>query len=251
MDSSNIYSTDIEMVMDFMKLSLAYDDKNISDKERFDIIKLQKAILELLPVAQSNRISTIYGILADIYRKNKKEYVDHTKKTLFVSPPHIGQYSQPTRVPCDNKQVVQITTRAPQGLTGVLPQGLIRSSQSQGLATIPQKSINLVQPQQNHELLEKQKEDHVIALFYRATCPACQRIMGDWLEFKRQHKDSNFTVIDYDSEKPENKQIFQFFKIEFVPTIFKLTFDAQDKKKITTKMNDEINLGNLQKFANF
>lgn len=230
MESTDIYNTDIEMVMDFMKLSLAYDDKNISDKERFDIIKLQKAILELLPVAQSNRMSSVYGMLADIYRRNKKEYTDYTKKPLFMSPVQIQtSIPMPVRQQArqDERQVVQITTRQP----FMIPQQ----------SKVPMDLISL----------QKKKEDHIIVLFYRSTCPACQKIMGDWLEFKRQHKDSAFTVIDYDSENPENKQIFQYFKIEFVPTIFKLMFDAQDKNKITTKMEGEINLANLHRFANF
>jgi len=66
------YNTDIEMVMDFMKLSLIFDDDKVSQKDRTDTLILQKSILELLPVAQSNRMSAAYDILRKIYRLNKK-----------------------------------------------------------------------------------------------------------------------------------------------------------------------------------
>jgi thiol-disulfide isomerase/thioredoxin len=187
MEATDIYKTDIEMVMDFMKLSMGFDNENISDKERYDIIKLQKAILELLPVAQSNRMSTVYGILADIYQKNKKEYTDR-------------------------------------------------------LSSHPDKHVMIT---------TKQKENRVIVLFYRPTCPACKKIMGHWKEFKRQHKDSNFTITEYNSENPDNREIFESFEIEFVPTIFKLAFDEKDNKRIKTKMNDKIDPDSLHRFAKF
>jgi len=196
-NNNNIYNTDIEMIMDFMKLSLIYDESK-SDKDRLDIIKLQKAILEILPVAQSYRMSTIYGLLADIYRKNKNYYIENSQSASM------------------------------------------------------KKSIFSHQLQRNtSNVLQKQKEDHVIILFYKSTCPACQKIMGDWLEFKRQSNNSNFTIIDCDSDKLENKQIFQYFKIEFVPTVLKLRFDVRSADNIVTKMNETINLDNLNKFAIF
>jgi thiol-disulfide isomerase/thioredoxin len=249
METANIYNTDIEMITDFMKLSLIYDNKNISDKERFDIIILQKSIIELLPVAQSNRMSTIYGILADIYRRNKTEIVNHTKKPLFASSSRNlmfdKQSDQNVQIPIPNTYESTAHKSYVQS-----PYMQISTRQHQRFNEIPSRST-MLENIPDRQVLKNQKEDHVIVLFYRSTCPACQKIMGDWIEFKRQHKDSNFSLIDYDNDNPDNKQIFQYFKIEFVPTIFKLTFDALDKNKITTKMNSEINLANLHSFVNF
>ncbi len=65
------YNTDIEMIMDFMKLSLAYD-KVSTYQDKKDILKLQQGVIELLPIAQSNRISSIHSIMNEIYNKNKE-----------------------------------------------------------------------------------------------------------------------------------------------------------------------------------
>lgn len=71
--SEETYSTDIEMVMDFLKLSIIFDKPKASNDNLAAILTLQKAIIELLPVAQSNRMSTIYAMMANIYRTNKRE----------------------------------------------------------------------------------------------------------------------------------------------------------------------------------
>ena len=182
--SSDQYNTDIEMVMDFMKLSLLFDDSNISQDDRIDVLKLQKSILELLPVAQSNRMSAAYDMLRNIYRQNKKEYIQqqYTKTKTLSSP-------------------------------------------------IPDK-----------------RNDHYILLFYKSLCPACKRIMDTWGRFKHQHMSSNFTIIDYDAMDPKNQGIFEQFKIESVPTIFKLKLDTTN---YIQKMMTDITLENLNNFANF
>lgn len=221
MESIDIYNTDIEMIMDFMKLSLAYDDKNMSDNDRFDIIKLQKAILELLPVAQSNRMSAVYGFVTEIYRKNKKEYVDSVKP-LLITP---------------SSSIVLESAVSPRATK------ILDRSQSGAKVLFDQRKES--------QYVQKQKEDHIIILFYKSTCPSSQRIMGDWFEFKRQHKDSPFTILDYDSNNPENIDIFRHFKVTFVPAVFKLTFDAKDKNNLATKMKDTITHDSLHKFAIF
>lgn len=73
LDSSEHYNNDIELVMDFMKLSLLFDNSTKNPSNLKEITKLQKDILELLPVAQSNRMSAVYDLLADIYRRNMNE----------------------------------------------------------------------------------------------------------------------------------------------------------------------------------
>jgi hypothetical protein len=64
------YNTDIQMIMDFLKLSFIIDDPKIGMNHKKQSIELQKALLELLPVAQSHRISAIYDILHKIYISN-------------------------------------------------------------------------------------------------------------------------------------------------------------------------------------
>lgn len=172
----NQYNTDIEMVMDFMKLSLIFDDDIVSHKERADILKLQRVLVELLPVAQSNRMSACYDILRKIYHKNKYEFMNPVKK-------------------------------------------------------IPDK-----------------RNDHYILLFYKSTCPASRHIMGDWEEFKRQHMDSNFTIIEYDSMDPKNADVFAYFKVDSVPTLFKLRLDQSD---YIQKMSSNISPHTLNDFAKF
>lgn len=72
-----MYNQDVEMVMDFMKLSILFDSS--TDEECIDILKLQYGILELLPTAQSNRMGSIYEILGEIYTKNKNECKNRIK----------------------------------------------------------------------------------------------------------------------------------------------------------------------------
>jgi len=81
-DEANVtYESDIEMVMDFMKLSLLFDNASNTIDNLITITKLQKSILEILPVAQSNRMSSIYDLLAEIYRRNKREVEDKSRST--------------------------------------------------------------------------------------------------------------------------------------------------------------------------
>jgi len=68
------YNTDIEMVMDFMKLSLLFDGKDTTDTNKLHILALQKNILDIIPVAQSNRMTAINKILEPIYHMNMSEY---------------------------------------------------------------------------------------------------------------------------------------------------------------------------------
>lgn len=170
--NSDIYNTDIEMIMDFMKLSLLFDDENVSDKDKMDILQLQKKIIDILPVSQSNKISAAHRILEEIYQINE------------------------------------------------------------------------------NELNDSKRREHCIILFYKSTCPACQRILGVWENFKRQNANSDFTIIDYDAMDPENTEIFKHFKIDSVPTIFKLKFDRKDHDFIE-KLSVPITSGSLNDFARF
>ena len=184
MESTDIYHTDVEMVMDLMKLFLAYDKNELSDKDKYDLLKLQKLVIQLFPVAQSNRMSTIYGILTDIYRNNKKEYFER----------------------------------------------------------------NL-----NSELVNNHKEDHLIVLFYRTSCPACKNIMSIWENFKKLNQDSNFIFLEFDSDDSDDNtnRIFSYFNIEYVPTIFKIRYDASSKEDISKKLKQSITLDSLTNFAVF
>jgi len=92
------------------------------------------------------------------------------------------------------------------------------------------------------------RNDHYILLFYKSTCPACHRIMGNWKEFKHNSVNSNFTVIDFDSLDPQNNGIFEYFKIDAVPTLFKLKLDSKD---YVQKMKSDVTLNNLHEFARF
>lgn len=80
-ETSNVYNSDIEMIMDFVKLSIIFNDSKQSETRRLESLKLQKAILETLPVAQSNRISQTYSKMMEIYRLNR----DSTAMTVLDS----------------------------------------------------------------------------------------------------------------------------------------------------------------------
>jgi len=63
---NNKYDTDIEMIMDFLKLAILYNKcTNINKKS--DIIILEKALIKLLPIANNERMLRIYSIITDIY----------------------------------------------------------------------------------------------------------------------------------------------------------------------------------------
>lgn len=68
------YNNDIEMVMDFIKLSLLFDSKNTTDTNKLHILALQNAILNIIPVAQSNRMTAVNKILDHICHMNMTEY---------------------------------------------------------------------------------------------------------------------------------------------------------------------------------
>jgi thiol-disulfide isomerase/thioredoxin len=93
-DLDKSYDTDIEMVMDFMKLSFIFDKPETSIENLKEIIKLQYSLLELLPVAQSNRMATIHNLLNDVYRKNKKEL---EKRAMPCQKPNLTQKKEGTQ----------------------------------------------------------------------------------------------------------------------------------------------------------
>jgi hypothetical protein len=72
-DLNEIYKTDIETVMDFMKLSILFDNPKTTTDNLENIVGLQKSILELLPAAQSERMASVYKLLVEVYRQNKKD----------------------------------------------------------------------------------------------------------------------------------------------------------------------------------
>jgi len=69
--STKVYESDMEMILDFLKLSIVFNDKLQSEKRRSDSLKLQQAMLEILPVAQSNRVSKIYSKMHELYSLNR------------------------------------------------------------------------------------------------------------------------------------------------------------------------------------
>jgi len=69
--SDEKYYTDIQIIMDFMKLSWIIDDKSIDIEYKREALKLQKGLLRLLQVAQSNRIAMIYKKLHTVYMINQ------------------------------------------------------------------------------------------------------------------------------------------------------------------------------------
>ena len=84
---ANIYNNDVEMIMDFMKMSIVANDKSQPTKRRTDSLDLQYQILENLPVAQSDRISQIYAKLHKIYKLNSADLkVNRTPATVSTVP---------------------------------------------------------------------------------------------------------------------------------------------------------------------
>lgn len=81
-DDNDVYKTDIELVMDFMKLALAFDKPNVSQKQRKVLLDLQQKILELLPVAQSNRMEAVYKMMEVAYRINTDTYAQTVSSVL-------------------------------------------------------------------------------------------------------------------------------------------------------------------------
>lgn len=187
------YNTDIEMVMDFMKLSIIFDNKKIGEMHRSEALRLQGAIIEMLPIVQSNRMEQAYGIIRKIYLANKREAdSDSSDSDDFdefdeVEAPLISKPSVPMKFAEAGKS-----------------------------------------------------RDNFIVLFHKSSCPACKKIMPTWNQFKGMHTDNpNFTILDWDSNDPKNRGVFDYFKIEFVPTVFKLELLEPD---IVTKLEDPITL---------
>lgn len=84
---ANTYNNDVEMIMDFMKMSIVANDKSQPMKRRTDSLDLQYQILENLPVAQSDRVSQIYAKLHKIYKLNSADLrVNHTPATVSTVP---------------------------------------------------------------------------------------------------------------------------------------------------------------------
>lgn len=64
------YSNDIEMIMDFLKLSLISNDNTQTKNKRDAAYQLQKMILDGLPEAKSDRITQIYQKMNQVYKVN-------------------------------------------------------------------------------------------------------------------------------------------------------------------------------------
>jgi hypothetical protein len=77
----NTYNNDIEMVMDFIKLSIISNDTNQIDEKRRDALVLQQNIINVLPVAQSDRMKNIYDMMGKLNQYNN----DSTHSSLQFS----------------------------------------------------------------------------------------------------------------------------------------------------------------------
>lgn len=64
------YYTDIQIIMDYMKLAFIIDKQDIHIPDKKEALELQKKLLDLLPVAQSNRMAEIYKRLHNVYDIN-------------------------------------------------------------------------------------------------------------------------------------------------------------------------------------
>jgi len=67
---SEAYYTDIQIIMDFMKLSFVIDKSDVHQPYKKEALELQHQLLDLLPVAQSNHMSEIYKRLRRVYDIN-------------------------------------------------------------------------------------------------------------------------------------------------------------------------------------
>jgi thiol-disulfide isomerase/thioredoxin len=88
MESEYAYNTDIEMVMDFMRLAILFKNQNLNESDLANIIDLEQALIELLPVAQSNRMSTVYNNLTIIHKKHKKMFENRHKSNIAIASHH-------------------------------------------------------------------------------------------------------------------------------------------------------------------
>lgn len=87
--SDKQYYTDVQIIMDFMKLSFIIDDVSIHIDYRNNALELQKGLLDLLQVAQSNRMAEIYKKLNIVYTINqetlgKQQPDDNLKYNLIL-----------------------------------------------------------------------------------------------------------------------------------------------------------------------
>lgn len=101
-----------------------------------------------------------------------------------------------------------------------------------------------------HELDEESDRDNnFMILFHNPDCSACRETMPVWNEFKAKSNETSRKIIILEFEDNDhNSKVFEYFKIQYVPTIIKLQLD---KKKYATLFNDDINISNLLKFSQF
>jgi thiol-disulfide isomerase/thioredoxin len=190
-DNAEVYSSDIELVVDFMKLALIFNDKK-SDKsghDKLEIINLETDILRLMPVAQSERMASVYKILKKILKK----------QTIIFETMH-GTY-------IDNREKDQAYHRA-------------------CVKMISEEDKSSRHPQFMSKLVSK--DDRYVILLFDIKCPACQRIKPIWDNFRNTVKNSQFTVLEYDALE-KNIPIFEKFNVSHVPTIVKLDLTVSAK----------------------
>lgn len=80
---TEIYNTDIEMLVDLLKLNFNFDSlsglPDTSNEKLSENLVLQKNLLDIInnsPEKKSKRIESAYNILSDIYHRNKKSLSD-------------------------------------------------------------------------------------------------------------------------------------------------------------------------------
>lgn len=193
------YTSDIQYVMDFMKLAEIFNSDKASVHQKNAILLMEKALYETLPVAQSNRMSRIHSHLHDIIKKHD-QMLEIMHKNLNV-------------------------------------QNMQRQQMSRNVS-------------EKDEIAKDKKKEHFIIFFYSSKCGACKKVMADWKTFTSIHHDSNFTILEYDSTKPEDMKTFETLHITTVPTIVKLNLDVKTPDYLTTLKGD-INIRSLLDFAHF
>lgn len=82
LNGNEMYNTDMEIVVDFMKLAMLFISKDfeVTQKDKLNIIELESQMLELLPTPQNERMNIIHDLMKHTLYKHK-QMIQQSEKT--------------------------------------------------------------------------------------------------------------------------------------------------------------------------
>ena len=225
------YNNDIEMVMDFIRLS---NLSNNNPSRLNEIFQVQNDLFNLFPTAVTPRMANVYQLL--------NPNIANQDMTTTSNIPVIA-----------TNPIISTTPFIPgasrfNGLTN----NLTTYTTSNQIVDSSKRAVNSTL-QMNNAIINSMNRnilnnDYYLLFFYRSSCPTCIMAINNWKLFKNNLSSNNFNILEYDINDPRSNPLCNKFRIHQCPSVLKLQLNNPNYMQL---MQIPITVPNLVSFSTF